>query len=262
MNTSLFSIKNTKSFYSNPYFHKTLNFIKLKLFILPELITFEYSKYYLVMNIAIKYYSPKEELINVLSHAFGLLLSIIALPLLIYKAVEIGNALHITSASIYGTSSILLYLASTLFHWAKKEKLVRRLNIFDHSSIYVLIAGTYTPFALITLNGTVGWVVFGLVWGFAIIGIILKLFFTGKYRLVSTIMYVLMGWLCVIFGKSLIQNLPEAGLWWLFAGGLAYTIGAVLYYFRKIPFNHATFHFFVLIGSFCHFVAIYWYVLK
>lgn len=214
------------------------------------------------MVIPIKYYSPQEELINVLSHAFGLVLSIATLPFLIHKAVVIGSALHITSASVYGVSSIVLYLASTLFHLAKKEKLVRRLNIFDHSSIYVLIAGTYTPYALITLEGVTGWVVFGLVWGFALVGIILKLFFTGKYRLLSTIMYVLMGWLCVIFVNSLIENLPKAGLWWLFAGGLAYTIGAILYYFKKIPFNHATFHFFVLIGSFCHFVSIYWYVLR
>lgn len=208
----------------------------------------------------IKYYSPREELINILSHGLGLLLSIIALPFLIYKAQSLGSILDITSASIYGVSSIVLYLASTLFHLAKNPKVITRLNIFDHSSIYVLIAGTYTPFALVTLNGIIGWTVFALVWSFAIIGIVLKLFYIGKYRLLSTIMYVLMGWLIVFFGKSLASNLSDAGLWWLIAGGLSYSIGAVFYYFRKIPFNHAIFHFFVLGGSLCHFITIYWYV--
>jgi hemolysin III len=135
------------------------------------------------------------------------------------------------------------------------------LKIIDHASIYVLIAGTYTPFTLVTLNGTIGWVIFGTSWGLALTGIILKLFFTGKYDLISTIMYVLMGWVIVFAIKPLINNLPLEGLLWLFAGGISYTIGAILYSIKKIKFNHAIFHMFVLIGSFCHFMSVFFYVL-
>jgi hemolysin III len=126
-----------------------------------------------------------------------------------------------------------LYGASTLYHSAKKPVLRNKLNIIDHVSIYVLIAGTYTPFTLVTLKGTIGWVIFGISWGLAITGIILKLFFTGKYNLMSTIMYVLMGWVIVFAIKPLINNLPLAGLLWLVAGGISYTIGAILYGIKK-----------------------------
>jgi len=134
------------------------------------------------------------------------------------------------------------------------------LKIFDHASIYVLIAGSYTPFTLVTLNGTTGWVIFSIAWGSALIGIILKLFFTGKYSIVSTIMYVVMGWIIVFAIKPLIQHLPTYGLYWLVGGGIAYTIGAILYSIKRIKFNHALFHILVLIGSFCHFISIYFYV--
>jgi len=135
------------------------------------------------------------------------------------------------------------------------------LKIFDHSAIYVLIAGTYTPFTLITLEETVGWTIFGVVWGMALIGIVFKLFFTGKYKLVSTLMYILMGWVIIFAIKPLMESLPTEGLYWLFGGGLAYTVGAILYSIKKIKFNHAIFHFCVLIGSFCHFYAVLYYVL-
>ena len=135
------------------------------------------------------------------------------------------------------------------------------MNIIDHVSIYVLIAGTYTPFTLVTLKGAIGWVIFGISWGLALMGIILKLFFTGKYDLISTIMYVFMGWVIVFAIKPLIHHLPLEGLLWLFAGGISYTIGAILYSINKIKFNHAIFHVLVLIGSFCHFVSVFFYVL-
>jgi hemolysin III len=154
-----------------------------------------------------------------------------------------------------------LYAASTFYHSAKKSKLRNRLNIIDHASIYILIAGTYTPFTLVTLKGTIGWVIFGISWGLALTGIILKLFFTGKYNLMSTIMYVLMGWVIVFAIKPLINSLPLAGLLWLVAGGISYTIGAIIYGIKKIKFNHAIFHMFVLMGSFCHFMSVYFYVL-
>ena len=209
----------------------------------------------------IKYYSPIEEKINIISHAIGFILSIVALVLLVTHATQHGDVWHIVSFSIFGASLIILYAASTFYHSAKKSELRNRLNIIDHASIYVLIAGTYTPFTLVTLKGAIGWVIFGISWGLALTGIILKLFFIGKYNLMSTIMYVLMGWVIVFAIKPLSNNLPLAGLLWLVAGGISYTIGAILYGIKKIKFNHAIFHLFVLMGSFCHFISVFFYVL-
>ena len=209
----------------------------------------------------IKYYSPGEERINIISHAIGFVLSIVALVLLLIRASAHGNAWHIVSFGIFGLSLVFLYAASTLYHSAKKPESRNRLRIFDHASIYVLIAGTYTPFTLVTLNGPTGWMIFAMSWGLAITGIILKLFFTGKYHLLSTLMYVFMGWIIVFAIKPLIENLSSEGLFWLIAGGVAYTTGAVLYSIKKIKFNHAIFHAFVLVGSFSHFVSVFFYVL-
>jgi len=207
-----------------------------------------------------KSYEPLEEKLNVYSHGLGLLLSIVALVLLVVKASIDGSVWRIVSFSIFGVSLIVLYTASTLFHNAKTPKLRKRLNIFDHASIYVLIAGSYTPFTLVTLNGTLGWVLFGVSWGIAVAGIILKLFYTGKYEKASTIAYVLMGWMIVFAIKPLIANLSPEGLQWLIWGGISYTVGAVLYSINKLKFNHVIFHIFVLAGSFCHFMAVYFYV--
>jgi len=209
----------------------------------------------------IKTYSPLEESINIISHAIGLILSIVALVLLVRHANLHGNVWHVVSFTIFGLSLISLYAASTFYHSAKKPDLRRRLRIVDHATIYILIAGTYTPFALVTLNGLTGWMLFGVSWGMAITGIILKLFHTGKYNLISTLMYVFMGWIIVFAIKPLINNLSSDGLFWLVAGGMAYTTGAILYSIKKIKLNHAIFHLFVLLGSFCHFVAIYFYIL-
>ena len=209
----------------------------------------------------IKTYSSLEESINIVSHAIGLILSIVALVLLVRHANLHGNSWHVVSFAIFGLSLISLYAASTFYHSAKKPGLRRRLRIVDHATIYILIAGTYTPFALVTLNGLTGWMLFGVSWGMAITGIILKLFHTGKYNLVSTLMYVFMGWIIVFAIKPLINNLSSDGLFWLVAGGMAYTTGAILYSIKKIKLNHAIFHLFVLLGSFCHFVAIYFYIL-
>lgn len=208
------------------------------------------------------YYEPTEEKINIITHAIGLVLSVIALIFLVIKASLYGNVWHIVSFSIFGASLIILYTASTLYHNSKKIKLRTRLNIFDHASIYVLIAGTYTPFTLVTLHGKVGWWIFGTTWFFALTGIILKLFFTGRYDKVSTLMYVLMGWIIIFAIKPLINNLPLEGVQWLFVGGAFYTVGAILYSINKLKFNHAIFHVFVLVGSFCHFISVYYYVLK
>lgn len=206
-------------------------------------------------------YSQTEEKINIVSHGIGLVLSCVAFVLLATHANLHGDILHTISFSVFGASLIMLYAASTIYHSAKKPELRKRLKIIDHASIYVLVAGTYTPFTLITLNGTLGWVIFGTSWGLAITGIILKLFFTGKYNLISTSMYVFIGWVIVFAIKPLIDNLSSEGFFWLLAGGISYTVGAVLYSIKKIKFNHAIFHMFVLTGSFCHFISVYFYVL-
>ncbi len=213
------------------------------------------------MSEKITYYDSKEEKINVISHAIGLVLSVVALVLLVVYSSLYGNAWHITSFAIFGASLIVLYAASTFYHYSKSPKLRSRLNIFDHASIYILIAGTYTPFTLVVLKGWIGWTIFGVSWGLAITGVVLKLFYTGKYDKISTIAYVLMGWVIIFALKPLINNFPLKGLLWLLAGGIFYTVGAVLYSFKNIKYNHAIFHIFVLLGSFCHFMAVFFYVL-
>jgi len=202
-------------------------------------------------------YSKKEEFLNVLSHGFGLVMSLVAFPFLILKALEYDGFWKPISFIIYGASLILLYAASTFYHAAKKPALRRKLNIFDHAAIYVLIAGGYSPYCLVALNSSLGWYVFIFVWLFALVGIILKLFFTGKYNKVSTAMYLLMGWQVVFFAKPLANNLSENGLYLLILGGVFYTIGAILYSIKKMPYNHAVFHVFVLLGSLSHFFSIY-----
>lgn len=206
-------------------------------------------------------YPPLEEKLNVLTHGIGFVLSILGLVLLILRGNELGDSLLLISFCVFGASMILLYAASTFYHGAKNKKLRYRLNILDHASIYVLIAGTYTPFSLVTLNGLIGWIIFGVVWVMAITGVVLKLFFTGKYTFLSTVMYLLMGWIIVFAVKPLFNNLDLVGIIWLFAGGISYTLGAVFFSIEKIKFNHAIFHLFVLLGTFCHFISIYYYVL-
>ncbi len=207
------------------------------------------------------FYPPLEEKINIISHGIGIILSVIAFVLLIIKYnVGSGDAMQLFSYIVYGLSLIILYSASTIYHNSKTENIRNKLNVFDHASIYVLIAGTYTPFALITLSGNIGWIVFGIIWSLAIIGVTLKLFFIGKFKIFSTIMYVLMGWLMIFAAKPLINNLSSEGLIWLLVGGISYTIGAVLYSVKKINYNHAIFHIFVLIGSITHFISIYLFV--
>lgn len=208
------------------------------------------------------YYEPLEEKLNVLTHGFGILASILALVLLVDKSYSFDNSIHSISLIIYGLSLVILYTASTLYHSAKDLKLRTRLNIFDHASIYVLIAGTYTPITLIALGGDIGWWICGINWSLAFMGIIYKLFFTGRFDTISTIIYVLMGWLIIVAINPLIEGLGNEGTLWLFLGGIAYTAGAVLYSIPKVKYNHAIFHVFVLIGSFCHFISIYYYAVN
>lgn len=207
------------------------------------------------------FYPPIEERLNVISHATGLILSVAALAFLVAKAMTYGTAVHTVSFAVFGASLVILYGASTLYHSARNVPARLALRRVDHASIYLLIAGTYTPFSLVTLQGVVGWVIFGIVWGMALVGVTAKLFFTGRFDRLSTTMYVLMGWTIVLAIKPLVANLSIEGLGWMLAGGISYTVGALIYSIKKIPFGHATFHIFVLAGSACHFVSVYFFVL-
>ena len=207
------------------------------------------------------FYPPAEERINIISHALGLFFSVVGVVLLVVKAATYGSAVHIVSVSVFGASLVVLYTSSTFYHSATDPTMRKALRTVDHAAIYILIAGSYTPFALVTLGGTLGWTIFGLAWGMAITGITLKLFFTGRFDRLSTSMYVFMGWMMVFAIKPLIAALSSQGLAWLAAGGIAYTVGALLYSIKKMPFDHAAFHLLVLAGSACHFVAVYFFVL-
>lgn len=202
-------------------------------------------------------YSEQEERLNILTHGFGLLISVIAFPFLVLKSQEFLGFYQSISFIIYGLSLIILYSASTFYHASKDPIKRRKLNIFDHAAIYVLIAGSYSPFLLAGLQSNLGWYMFVFVWIFALIGVLLKLFFTGKYDKLSTAMYLVMGWQAIFVIKPMMLNLPKISLYLIILGGVFYTIGAILYSIEKIKFNHAIFHVFVLFGSFCHFIAVY-----
>lgn len=209
------------------------------------------------MNQSNNDYSQKEEFLNILTHGFGFFASVFAFMLLFLKAITYNSFWESASFIVFGLSMLILYAASTLYHSAKKLEKRAKLKVFDHAAIFVLIAGSYTPFCIVALQSSLGWNMFLLVWFIALIGIVFKLFFTGKLKHVSTVMYVLMGWLVVFFISPLMNSLSDLGANYLIAGGVFYTIGAILYSIKKISYNHAIFHVFVLLGSFSHFWAIY-----
>lgn len=203
-----------------------------------------------------EHFTLGEEIANGITHGIGALLSIAGLVVLVVLAVLYGTTWHIVSFSIFGASLIVLYTASTLYHSIQVPKARPILRIIDHSSIFLLIAGTYTPFLLTALRGPWGWTLFGVVWGIAILGIIFKIFFIGKLEVLSTLAYLGMGWLCVVAIKQLLVTMPPYGVAWLVAGGIVYTVGVLFYAIKKIPYNHAIWHLFVLGGSLCHFFAV------
>lgn len=204
--------------------------------------------------------SRGEEIANSISHGVGMLLAIAATPILIVMAVRHGGAAAIVGSSIFGTSMILLYCASTLYHALPENRAKRVFKVLDHSAIFLLIAGTYTPFTLGVLNGALGWTLFGLVWGLAVIGIVMKGVWGASQNWISTGLYVLMGWLIVIAIKPLWLNMEPWGLFWLVAGGLSYTLGVVFFVLdEKIKYSHFIWHLFVIAGSVCHCFAVMWY---
>jgi len=202
-----------------------------------------------------------EERLNAVTHGIGTLLALAGLIILLMASLLHGDIWRLISSSIYGASLVLLYLASTLYHSFSNEKLKYIFKIFDHSAIYLLIAGTYTPFTLVLFRGTLGWTVFGVVWGLALIGVVFKLFFVNRFKLLSTICYIVMGWLMLLLINPLVAALPTIGLCWLIGGGVLYTVGALFYLYRRIPYNHAIWHLFVLAGSAAHFITVYYYIL-
>ncbi|RTZ59384.1 MAG: hemolysin D [Gammaproteobacteria bacterium] len=206
-------------------------------------------------------YSTSEEIANYVTHGIGAALSVAALVLMILIALKHRDGLSLTSAIIYGSSLILLFLASTLYHAFRGERLKSVLQVVDHCSIYLLIAGTYTPFLLISLNGPWGYTLLAIIWALALMGIAFRITFGEKYPKFALFTYIGMGWLIVVAASEMLASVPPGGLALLALGGLLYTGGAVFYALEHIPYNHAIWHVFVLAAAVLHFLAIYLYVM-
>jgi len=205
-------------------------------------------------------YSVKEEIVHSAIHGLGILLSILGLAALVLVARRTGDPSHVLACSVYGATLILLYLASTLYHSITFPRAKRMLRVLDHSAIYLLIAGTYTPFTLISLRGRWGWTLFGLVWGMAVLGIALKVAAIERFRWLSIVLYLVMGWLVLIAIEPLMLAVAPGGVRLLLLGGVAYTLGIIFYLWRRLPYHHAVWHVFVLAGSVLHFFAVLLYV--
>jgi hemolysin III len=203
--------------------------------------------------------TPFEEKLNTITHGFGALLGVVGLIFLLQKITK-TDTLHIASIVVYGITIIFLFTASTLYHYSTKEKRKHYFRILDHIGIYILIAGTYTPVVLISLSHSLGWTLFYTVWGIAAFGVVLKLFFTGKFNVFSTVLYLVMGWLVVFDFSALAIAIGDNGMLWLAAGGFFYTVGIIFYVIEKIPFNHVIWHVFVLLGAISHFIMVFFYV--
>jgi len=202
-----------------------------------------------------------EEIANSITHGIGAALATAALTILVVFAALKGDMWRVVSFAIYGTSLVLMYISSTLYHAFTHKKVKQYFRIMDHSAIFLLIAGTYTPITLLPLRDTAwGWPIFGLIWGMAILGILFKLMFYGKLEKLSVLFYVLMGWLAIIAIKPMLANLPAGLLIWIAVGGLSYTLGIIFYAWTKLPYSHSIWHLFVLGGSISHFCGIFLYL--
>lgn len=207
-----------------------------------------------------KLYDLKEEIANGVTHGIGAIASIVGLAVLVGYAAMNGDAQTVTAVAIFGGSMILLYTSSTLYHSVPHDGARAVFKVLDHASIYILIAGSYTPFALIALPDEMGWRLFTIIWSFAAVGVAFKLFFTGKFDKMSTVIYLGMGWLVVFYAKDVGAAIPDMGLWLLIAGGLSYTLGVVFYVWDNLPYNHAIWHLFVLGGTALHYFSVLLYV--
>lgn len=201
-----------------------------------------------------------EEKASFITHAVGLLFSITGAIAIIWNVISSNDNWKFIGAFIFALSLVMLYTASTLYHGVRSPELKKKMKVFDHCAIYCLIAGAYTPFTLVTLRGPIGWTLFAAVWGIALLGIVFKLFFTGKYRIFSTLLYLAMGWLIVVAQEPLREGLPFEAIFLILAGGLSYTFGSIIYLVRWPQFHHAIWHLFVMAGSTFHYLAIFQYV--
>ena len=204
---------------------------------------------------------PQAEWLNTLTHGFGWALSIAALVVMVFFAAIHGSARHVVGTAVFGSTMVLLYAMSTLYHAFRDVRVKKVFRILDHAAIYLLIAGTYTPFCLTVLRGAWGWSLFGVVWGLAALGILFKSLFGPRYELFSVSVYLTMGWLVLIAILPLWRALPPWGVAWLFGGGVCYSLGTLFYAWESLPFNHAVWHLFVLAGSSCHIVAVMAFVI-
>jgi hemolysin III len=204
--------------------------------------------------------SAREEIANSISHGIGLVLALIALPILVLSAIKIGSTHRVVGVVVFGATVVLLYLASTLYHSISHETAKQFFRLFDHSAIFLLIAGTYTPFTLGVLRGTWGWTLLAIIWFLAIAGIVIKAVpHTRRHSWVSMVLYIVMGWLAIVAIKPILQLVPLPGILLILAGGLAYTGGLVFFAARSLRYSHFIWHLFVIAGTTCHFFAVLWY---
>ena len=201
----------------------------------------------------------KEELANTVSHGLGLVLALVALPVLVMSAMRAGDVRFLVGVSVFGATMVLLYLASTLYHSTTHEAAKRIFRLFDHTAIFLLIAGTYTPFALGVLRGPWGWSMLAAVWTLAIVGIVLKVIERTRHSWISIVLYVVMGWMAIVAVKPMFALIPVPGILLIFAGGIAYTGGLAFFAAHRIRYNHLIWHLFVIAGTICHFFAVLWY---
>lgn len=197
-----------------------------------------------------------EELASALTHGLGATAALAGGAVLITLAALFGDGWQLGASIVFGITLLLLYVASTLYHAIQHPIVKGRLQVFDHCAIYLLIAGTYTPFTLIGLRGPVGWTLFGVIWALAVIGVIFKLFYTGRFKRLSTLVYIAMGWLVIVAAKPVMAALDTWTFGWLIAGGVFYTLGTVFYHRPEMKFSHAIWHVFVILGSVCHYISV------
>ena len=202
---------------------------------------------------------PREEIANTISHGLGLMLALVAVPVLVLSAMRAGDVRFLIGVSVFGATMVLLYLASTLYHSTTHEAAKQMFRLFDHTAIFLLIAGTYTPFALGVLRGRWGWSMLTAVWTLAIVGITLKIIARTRHSRISIVLYVLMGWLAVVATKPILELIPLPGILLILAGGIAYTGGLAFFAAHRVRYHHFIWHLFVIAGTICHYFAVLWY---
>lgn len=208
----------------------------------------------------VRQFTLGEEISHSITHGFGSALSIAGLVILVYLAARYGDIYQVVSFSIFGISLVVLYLSSTLYHGFQQPRVKQVFKVFDHSAIFLLIAGTYTPFLLVAIRGTTAWILLSIVWMIALAGVLFKIRFIERFQVVFVIIYILMGWLCLFVFNQLIATIPIGGIIWIAVGGLFYMVGVIFYALQKIPYMHVVWHFFVLGGSISHYFAVLFYL--